>query len=885
MLDEPQRRRTARHRVERALRAGTPRRLNFPAGQLRLSAAAVLAGFAVLATSGAIGTKSGQAADPPPDLFFSLSSSRSSPAKLSDAVLRGPIYAYAEAGTTGVSQVRFYLDDPKMSGPPRQVEKNPPYDFAGGSNTAANPFDTSKITDGVHSVTAVVDLVAGEPRVISASFTVANTSPVNLTPPAISGVGREGETLSASTGAWTGSPTAFAYEWRRCNVSGSACTAIASATSPTYRAASADVGSTLRVVVTATNSYGSTSAPSAPLLVASLPSTGALLVSLSSSRSNPFPLGGSTVAGSITVSGSIYVFAEPRTTGVSQVRFYFDDPTMSNAVWRIEKEAPYDFAGATNAGANPFDTTRVANGPHTITAAVDLVAGGTSVVNATFAVFNGSASVDPVILDTTAPSAPPSLAATGATQTSVSVSWGASSDNVGVTAYRLFANGASAGSTSATSYDFTGLACGASYLLGVEARDAAGNVSQRTTLTASTSACSASDTTTSAHYVDRDSRGGTCSDTRSPAAAMSAATPWCSLARAVAGAPSGSLVLVRGGSYPALTVYGDNRRTQLVTFRAHSGESVVINGLTITGSSFLRFEGFKLTGNVDVRDAAHHVELVGNELQMKTIWTYRTVDVLLAGNHIHDVYSSTNGWRTIGIKSRHDVRLTIRNNRIEKLAEDPIQITKGQDVLIEANTLRDAHPDNGQHTDTIQVLGADRLTIRGNYGSDINHGLMFTDYSAYNVTIENNVITRVKTGMSAHDVGDKMTNLKLLNNTWHDTSWGVNLRTAHPNAIVRNNIFDKVSNLGSQPVAENNLVAYPISGANYGTRAILRPAVFTDAASLELAARSPGIDAGTSVGTPASDRHGRPRHDDLTVLNSGTGTVSYTDVGAHERQG
>src|SRR4051794_34173492 len=79
--------------------------------------------------------------------------------------------------------------------------------------------------------------------------------------------------------------------------------------------------------------------------------------------------------------------------------------------------------------------------------------------------------------DTTAPSAPPSFAATGATTTSISVSWGASSDNVGVTGYGLYRNGASDGSTAASprTYTFSGLACGTTYTLGVDATDAAGN--------------------------------------------------------------------------------------------------------------------------------------------------------------------------------------------------------------------------------------------------------------------------------------------------------------------------------------------------------------------------------------------------------------------------
>jgi chitodextrinase len=91
--------------------------------------------------------------------------------------------------------------------------------------------------------------------------------------------------------------------------------------------------------------------------------------------------------------------------------------------------------------------------------------------------------------DVTAPSAPASLRATGTTQTSVSVAWSASTDNVGVTGYGLTLDGASKGSTTGTTTTFAGLACGKSYTVGVNASDAAGNESATSTLAVSTAAC------------------------------------------------------------------------------------------------------------------------------------------------------------------------------------------------------------------------------------------------------------------------------------------------------------------------------------------------------------------------------------------------------------
>jgi chitodextrinase len=76
--------------------------------------------------------------------------------------------------------------------------------------------------------------------------------------------------------------------------------------------------------------------------------------------------------------------------------------------------------------------------------------------------------------DNQPPSQPQNLAATAATQTSISVAWTASTDDVGVTGYDVYRGGARVDSTSATSYTFGGLSCGTTYTLAVEARDAAG---------------------------------------------------------------------------------------------------------------------------------------------------------------------------------------------------------------------------------------------------------------------------------------------------------------------------------------------------------------------------------------------------------------------------
>lgn len=83
------------------------------------------------------------------------------------------------------------------------------------------------------------------------------------------------------------------------------------------------------------------------------------------------------------------------------------------------------------------------------------------------------------VLDTVPPTAPGSLAVTGQTDTSVSLSWTASTDNQGVTGYDVYRDGALAMSVGGTVYgaQVTGLTPATTYSFAVKAKDASGNAS------------------------------------------------------------------------------------------------------------------------------------------------------------------------------------------------------------------------------------------------------------------------------------------------------------------------------------------------------------------------------------------------------------------------
>jgi chitinase len=79
--------------------------------------------------------------------------------------------------------------------------------------------------------------------------------------------------------------------------------------------------------------------------------------------------------------------------------------------------------------------------------------------------------------DTQAPSVPGGLAVTGHTSSSVSLSWSASTDNVGVTGYEVYQGSSLATTVTGTSATVSGLSASTAYAFKVRARDAAGNLS------------------------------------------------------------------------------------------------------------------------------------------------------------------------------------------------------------------------------------------------------------------------------------------------------------------------------------------------------------------------------------------------------------------------
>lgn len=168
------------------------------------------------------------------------------------------------------------------------------------------------------------------------------------------------------------------------------------------------------------------------------------------------PTAGATVSGTVAVSASA-----SDNVGVARVEFYLD-----GALQATDSVAPYDWS---------WNSTVATNGSHSLTSkAFD--AAGNSTTSAAVGVTVSNAG------DTTAPSVPTGLVAT-AGKRKITLSWNASTDNVGVTGYSIWRASSAAGpftqlaTTTSTTYTNGSLTSGSTFYYYVQAYDAAGNTS------------------------------------------------------------------------------------------------------------------------------------------------------------------------------------------------------------------------------------------------------------------------------------------------------------------------------------------------------------------------------------------------------------------------
>lgn len=395
-------------------------------------------------------------------------------------------------------------------------------------------------------------------------------------------------------------------------------------------------------------------------------------------------------------------------------------------------------------------------------------------------------------------------------------------------------------------------------------------------------------------YVDGASRGGTCSDDRTPDQAANPATPWCTLERAAIIAPAGAPVRVRDATYGPLL---ETARPGWVRFTPHPGEAPSLRGLTFEGASRIAVHGFEITGpasRVGILGGSSDIELVGNYLHdLRTGFYLRDggARIALRWNRVEDMV-----WADLQVKDGYGLSmasgawkdLTIDANVFRGIDGDALQLGGMTGVRITRNTISDVRvsPANDDHADAIQISGsAVDVLVAGNLISDANKAIIVgSSFAAVRdrITFENNVIHEVSGNcMSIYDTQ----RLVVRHNTCWKTGYGFWLRdellsplTHTTGARIYNNLFGPAT-LGPGSVdlqilrfddwgsEDHNLVTGIFAGQSFFDHTdIVQPpdvaALVLDAAvgDLRPAAGSLLIDRGAAApDLPARDAAGHPR--------------------------
>ena len=393
--------------------------------------------------------------------------------------------------------------------------------------------------------------------------------------------------------------------------------------------------------------------------------------------------------------------------------------------------------------------------------------------------------------DTTPPSTPTGLATSGVGQTSITLSWTASTDNVAVTGYRLYVNGTQVGTSTVTNYTFNSLACGTSYTLGVAAVDAAGNVSGTAALSATSAACSGSANV----YVSTAGNDSTC-------VRGNQSKPCVSLGKGYSLAQGGDTIAVACGTYGAQTIPARALGTSIVTIEKDPADSsctyVTLTGTLTENASYVVLDGFSTTNNTSI--SMNPPDLASCTLSHVTIQNFGASGVDGGCDHITlqhgDVGTNQNactGGPEDGIQFRGPTSTGNWNDLI------PPTNMVVNDVTIHDTT---GFTGCGSHTDGLQSFGCQNCTIENSrfINNDTSDIIIYQINGAstdiQNILVQNNSFGAVRNPGHGVSIGgsacpsNQPNNVIVENNTFYTGDTGdINCVQGNVAGTWRNNIM------------------------------------------------------------------------------------------------
>jgi chitodextrinase len=311
-----------------------------------------------------------------------------------------------------------------------------------GTTTTTSYTDSGLAPSTAYSYTVRARDAAGNTSPPSASVSVTTQPPDTVAPSAPTGLAASGVTSASATLSWTAATDNYGvatyYVYRNGLPTGSTA-------GTSYTDSNLLPSTTYSYTVLAADAAGNLSASSAALSVTTSAGNSAT-VYYKKGFATPYihfrPVGGTWT----TVPG----MAMP------------DSEVPGHAKYTVNLGAATQLECAFNNGSGTWDSNNGRN---------YFFPTGTSTYSA------GTITPGAPVVDTTAPSVPGGLTSPSKTASSVSLSWTASTDDVGVTGYLIFRGGTQVGTSTTTSYTDSGLSANTAYSYTVRARDAAGNTS------------------------------------------------------------------------------------------------------------------------------------------------------------------------------------------------------------------------------------------------------------------------------------------------------------------------------------------------------------------------------------------------------------------------
>lgn len=579
-----------------------------------------------------------------------------------------------------------------------------------------------------------------------------------------------------------------------------------------------------------------------------------------------------------TLSGATNVTATAAdNVGVASVQFKLDGANLGSAV----TSSPYSV---------PWNTASASNGSHSLTAVARDAAGNTATsvgINVT---------VNNAQPDTTPPSVPPNLTATAASSSQINLAWNVSTDNVGVTGYKVFRGGTLLGTAAATTYQDTGLSPSTSYSYTVAAFDAVGNTS------AQSASASATTLASSGRVIEifPSNANGTCNEefenvanTLKPGDTLilhgGTYTQGCRrLLTGLNGTPASPIVIQAApGENPIVTrpdasennIEIDNSSYLVIRglhfqggdsgFRIMGGHHITFedNEIYNTDNNALRANDSNVDSLVVRHNEIHHTGLFssgptegeGMYLGCHT-GTCRVTNSLIIGNHVHHTRGTSSGGND-GI----EVKVGSSNN------------------IIRDNVIHDTNIGMAYPCITVYGGGTTVNTVEGNVLWNCGEAI----YAVSDAVLRNNIILNSDLGISSysHEVVATRKNLTIINNTIYNHGTCLYLRMSGVSGVtVANNAVYcggstavDASGLGGASVS-SNYVSGGLSGVSIDNSAFFNGGTaanaFTDPVNMDFWLKSGSTLLGKANASfvPSLDFNGTTR------------TAPF-DVGAYETEG